>query len=66
MKVLVDNLAVRKTPSWDSSAVYERVAKNEVFTIAEGPIKVGGGSMYKLISGLYITTASKYVSVYEK
>lgn len=66
VKVLVDNLAVRKTPSWDSSAVYGRVAKNEVFTIAEGPIKVGGGSMYKLISGLYITAASKYVSVYEK
>lgn len=66
VKVLVDDLAVRKTPSWDSSAVSGRVAKNEVFTIAEGPIKVGGGSMYKLISGLYITAASKYVSVYEK
>lgn len=66
VKVLVDNLAVRKEPSWDDSAVVEREAKNEVFTIAEGPIKVGGGSMYKLISGVYITAASKYVSVYEK
>lgn len=34
--------------------------------LPEGPIKVGGGSMYKLKSGLYITAAEKYVSVYEK
>ena len=66
VKVLVDELAVRKSLSWDSSAVAGRVQKNEVFTIAEGPIKVGGGSMYKLKSGLYITAAEKYVSVYEK
>lgn len=66
VKVLVDNLAVRKSLSWDSSAVAGRVQKNEVFTIAEGPIKVGGGSMYKLKSGLYITAAEKYASVYEK
>lgn len=38
----------------------------EVFTITEGPIKVGSGRMYKLKSGLYITAAEKYVSVYEK
>lgn len=66
VKVLVDDLAVRKSPSWDKSAVAGRVQKNEVFTIAEGPIKVGDGSMYKLKSGLYITAAEKYVSVYEK
>ena len=66
VKVLVDDLAVRKSPSWDKSAVAGRVQKNEVFTIADGPIKVSGGSMYKLKSGLYITAAEKYVSVYEK
>lgn len=66
VKVLVDDLAVRKSPSWDKSAVAKRVQKNEVFTIANGPIKVGGGSMYELKSGLYITAASKYVTVYEK
>ena len=66
VKVLVDDLAVRKSPSWDKSAVAGRVQKNEVFTIAEGSIKVGSGSMYKLKSGLYITASPKYVTVYEK
>ena len=66
VKVLVDDLAVRRSPSWDKSAVAGRVRKNEVFTIAGGPVKVGGGSMYKLKSGLYITASSKYVTVYEK
>lgn len=66
VKVLVDDLAVRKSLSWDKSAVAKRVQKNEVFTIADGPIKVGSGSMYELKSGLYITAAEKYVSVYAK
>ena len=66
VKVLVDGLAVRKRASWDDSAVDHEVQANEVFTIAEGPIKVGGGSMYELKSGLYITASSKYVTVYEK
>ena len=66
VKVLVDDLAVRKSPSWDKSAVAGRVQKNEVFTISEGPVKVGGGSMYKLKSGLYITASEKYVSTYYK
>lgn len=66
VKVLVDGLAVRKRASWDDSAVDHKVQANEVFTIAEGPIKVGGGRMYKLKSGLYITASEKYVSVYEK
>ena len=66
MKVLVDDLAVRKSPSWDKTAVAGRVQKNEVFTIADGPIKVGGGSMYKLKSGLYVTASEKYVTAYEK
>lgn len=66
VKVLVDDLAVRKLPSWDKAAVAGRVQKNEVFTIAEGPAKVGSGSMYKLKSGLYITASEKYVIAYTK
>ena len=62
VRVLMDGLAVRKCASWDNY----KVQTNELFTIAEGPIKVGGDSMYKLKSGLYITAAEKYVSVYEK
>ena len=66
VKVLTDGLSVRKRASWDDSAVDHKVQANEVFTIANGPIKVGGGSMYELKSGLYITAASKYVTVYKK
>ena len=62
----MDGLAVRKRASWDDSSVDHEVQANEVFTIAKGPIKVSGGIMYKLKSGLYITAAEKYVSVYEK
>lgn len=66
VRVLMDGLAVRKRASWDDSAVDHKVQANEVFTIAEGPIKVGGGSMYKLKSGLYITASEKYVTTYYK
>lgn len=61
-----DGLTVRRSPSWDASAAAGTVKKNEVFTVVQGPIKVGSGSMYKLKSGLYITASSKYVSVFEK
>ena len=44
----------------------ERLVKNEVFTINEGPITVGNGRMYRLKSGVYITAAEKYVEIYEK
>lgn len=65
VKVICKELTVRKTPAWSGNAA-GTVRKNEVFTIAEGPIKVGGGRMYKLKSGLYITASEKYVKVYEK
>lgn len=65
VKVICDELTVRKTLAWSGNAA-GTVRKNEVFTIAEGPIKVGNGRMYKLKSGLYITAAEKYVTVYEK
>lgn len=66
VKVIYDGLTVRKSPSWDASAAAGTVKKNEVFTVVQGPIKVGSGSMYRLKSGLYITASSKYVSVFEK
>lgn len=66
VKVLVDNLAVRKSLSWNNTAVAGRVQKNEVFTVIRGPVKVGGGSMYELKSGLFITAAEEYVKVYSK
>ena len=66
VKVLCDELTVRKAPSWDDLAKAGVVKKNEVFTVVDGPITVGNGKMYKLKSGLYITASDKYVSVYEK
>lgn len=65
LKVICNELTVRKSLAWSGNAA-GTVKKNEVFTIAEGTITVGGGKMYKLKSGLYITAAEKYVSVYEK
>lgn len=66
VKVICDELSVRKSMSWDDSAACGKVHKNEVFTVADGPIKVGNGKMYKLKSGLYITASDKFVQVYSK
>lgn len=66
VKVIASELTVRNAPSWDDKAKAGTVKKNEVFTIASGPITVGNGKMYKLKSGLYITASEKYVQVYEK
>ena len=65
VKIKCSELYVRKTPAWSGNAA-GIVTRGEVFTVAEGPVMVGSGSMYKLKSGLYITAAEKYVSVYEK
>ncbi len=66
VKVICPELSVRKSLSWADSAVCGTVRKNEVFTIAEGPVTAGNGRMYRLKSGLYITAAEKYVTEYEK
>lgn len=60
VKVIYDGLAIHNKPSWDNSTVSGTVKKNEVFTIV-GRIKVEGVYMYKLKSGAYITSATKYV-----
>ena len=60
VKVRVNQLNVRKCPSWDEYAVDSIVKKGEVFTVVK-KLKVGNGYMYKLKSGLYITTSSQYV-----
>ena len=60
VKVIVNELNVRKCPSWEDKAVAEIVKKGEVFTVTK-KLKVGSSYMYKLKSGLYITASSKYV-----
>ena len=66
VKVVWPKLSVRRSLSWDASAVCGVVHKDEVFTVVEGPIVVGNGRMYRLKSGLFITAADKYVRMYEK
>jgi N-acetylmuramoyl-L-alanine amidase len=55
-----DGLAIHNKPSWDDNTISGIVKKNEVYTIV-GRIKVDGTYMYKLKSGAYITTSTKYV-----
>lgn len=67
VKVLFDGLSIRKSCSWDDSAVCGKVAKNEVFTVVDSQIPAGSKTaLYKLKSGVWITSVPKYVKVYEK
>ena len=58
-----DGLEVHSTPTFNGN-VATVVRKGEVFTVV-GRIKVNGVYMYKLKSGLYITSAKEYV-LYKK
>lgn len=55
-------LNVRDKPSWDKEDVVGQVKKGEAFTIKE-KLTVGGTTMYRLKSGLYITGHEHYVKV---
>lgn len=56
-----DGLDYHSSPSWDSKTVAGTAKKGDVFTVV-GRIMVDGTYMYKLKSGNYITSASKYVA----
>src|SRR5690625_503959 len=62
LEILVDSLWTYHTANWDDRAVI--VNKQDVFTIRKDKFKVGGGSMYQLKSGLYITANPTYVRAY--
>lgn len=62
VKVIVDQLNVRRYASWNNNAIHSTVKKNDVFTVVN-KVKVGSGEMYKLKSGLYITANKKYVTI---
>lgn len=55
-----DGLAYHKTPSWADSTIAGTAKKGEVFTIV-GRQMVDGVNMYKLKSGFWITSSTKYV-----
>ena len=65
VRVKVDELNVRKYPSWQDDAIAGTVNKNEVFTVIK-KVEVGRGYMYELKSGLYITASSTYVEALTK
>lgn len=65
VRVKVNELNVRKEPSWSSKAIAGTVRKREVFTVVD-TIMVGKTPMHKLKSGLYITAHPSYVDTYEK
>lgn len=60
VKVIYDGLAIHNKPSWNDNTISGTVKKNEVFTVV-GRVKVDGTYMYKLKSGAYITSSTKYV-----
>lgn len=65
VRVKVNELNVRKNPSWKAKDIAGTVRRNEVFTVVD-TIIVGKTPMHKLKSGLYITAHEKYVETYEK
>lgn len=65
VRVKVNELNVRKAPSWENKAIAGTVRIREVFTVVDTMI-VGKTPMHKLKSGLYITGSEKYVETYEK
>ena len=62
-----DGLTIRNSCSWDTSARCGTVRKNEVFTVVDKQTPKGSTTpLYKLKSGVWITSAEKYVKYYEK
>lgn len=64
IEIVADSLWTYNTADWDDRAVV--VSKGEVFTVKKDKLKVGGGYMYQIKSGLYITASPDYVRVYSK
>ena len=59
--VTLDELNVRKTADWNAKPI-TTVKKGQYLDVVEKvEAKNGSTSMYKLESGLYITTSTKYV-----
>lgn len=58
-------LAVRKVANF-SAPVDDTVREGEVFTVVRKVNAEGGGQMYELKSGLFITANEKYIEVFKK
>lgn len=65
VRVKVNELNVRKAPTWKPGDICGTVRAREVFTVSD-TVTVGKTPMHKLKSGLYITAHPSYVDTYEK
>lgn len=64
VEIVTDSLWTYNTADWDDKAVI--VNRGEVFTVIRNKFPVGGGHMFQIKSGLYITANSNYVRYYTK
>lgn len=62
---VLQNVNVHSTPDFNASSVCGKAEKGEALTIVKKIVREGT-DMYKLKSGVYITTSTKYVEVFEK
>ena len=65
LRVIADKINIHNKADFNSSSVVGEVEKGDVFTITQ-KIERTGTDMYKLKSGVYITSSEKYVEIFEK
>lgn len=65
LRVIADKINIHNKANFNSSSVVGEVEKGDVFTITQ-KIKRTGTDMYKLKSGVYITSSEKYVEIFEQ
>ncbi|MFG6147560.1 N-acetylmuramoyl-L-alanine amidase [Halobacillus sp. B23F22_1] len=64
VEIVTDSLWTYNSPDWDDRR--EIVSRGEVFTVTRDKFTVGGGEMYRLKSGAYISANSNYVRYFRK
>lgn len=65
LRVIADKINIHNKADFNLSSVVGEVEKGDVFTITQ-KIKRTGTDMYKLKSGVYITSSEKYVEIFEQ
>ena len=65
LRVIAAKINIHNKADFNSSSVVGEVEKGDVFTITQ-KIKRTGTDMYKLKSGVYITSSEKYVEIFEQ
>lgn len=65
LRVIADKINIHNKADFNASSVVGEVEKGDVFTITQ-KIERTGTDMYKLKSGVYITSSEKYVEIFEQ